>query len=161
MAERIQRTPEQRIADLERQIHAIQRKAAERKTKKSPVLRHVRGAIKAIDKAMKEAGGDQATRTALGEARATLSACLSLAGVLVPAPGGAARRAVAAPSNGAPIASEQLLDYLAAHPGQRGEQIAKALGTESATMRPLMKRLIGEGKVKTQGRARAMAYWPA
>ena len=158
MTSRTQRSPEQRIADLERQIASIQRKAVERKAKKSPVLRHVRASIKSIDKAVKEANGDQATRTALGEARATLSACLQLNGVLVPASGNATRRTPRA-ANGNEVGTDDLLAYVAAHPGQRGEEIARALGTEASVLRPVMKRLIADGKVTAQGKARAMAYW--
>ena len=44
------------------------------------------------------------------------------------------------------------------HPGQRGEQISAALGTDSTTMRPVMKRLIEERKVKTKGERRGMTY---
>ena len=48
--------------------------------------------------------------------------------------------------------------YVSEHAGQRGEQIAAALGTDSNTMRPVMTRLIEERKVKTRVERRGMMY---
>jgi predicted ArsR family transcriptional regulator len=64
-------------------------------------------------------------------------------------------------SSRATIERDDLMAYISAHPGQRGAEIAEALGTDTISMRPTMKRLIEEGKIKAQGRARAMTYSPA
>src|ERR1043165_7938827 len=149
---RTRRTEDERIAELEKKIAAIKAKAARAKIKKDPALKHINAAVKAIDKAH-SASEDHATRQALGEARATLSACLTLngsapKGMLVPQP----RRSSAG------VSAEALLEHLRAHPGQRGEQIAADLGTDTKAMRPVMQRLIAEKKVKTQGQRRGMSY---
>jgi predicted ArsR family transcriptional regulator len=51
-----------------------------------------------------------------------------------------------------------LLTYLRANPGQRAEQIAAALGTDSRTLRPAMKRLTAAGKVRSAGQKRSTTY---
>jgi len=57
--------------------------------------------------------------------------------------------------------SAALLDYVTKNPGQRGEQIAKALHTDVGTMRLPMKKLIADKKVRTQGQRRGMTYFAA
>lgn len=54
---------------------------------------------------------------------------------------------------------QTLLDYVKKNPGQRGEQIAKALRTDVGTMRLPMKALISAKKVKTKGQRRGMTYF--
>jgi hypothetical protein len=151
--ERTRRTPEQRIADLQAKIEAIKHRAERAKVKRNPSMRHMSAALKSVDKAMAETE-DNATRKALEEVRATLSATLALNGVVV-ARGSAPRTRRA----GAGDLSGQLLAYVKAHPGQRGEEIAVALGTDTYAMRPSMKRLIEAGEVKTQGKNRGMRYF--
>ena len=80
---RTRRTPEQLIADLEKKIDQVKRRAEQRKAKKDPTLRHVTGAVRAIDKAL-AVSEDRATKSALDEARATLGAVLTLNGVMHP-----------------------------------------------------------------------------
>ena len=151
---RTRRTEEHRIAALEAQIAAIKAKVARKKVAKDPSLRHISAAVRSIDKAMAESG-DAATRQALSEARSTLSACLSLNGVVIA--GGAKVRTRRA-AGGSSVNEAALLAYVEAHPGQRGEQIAQALGTDSNSMRPAMQRLIADRKIRTRGQRRGMTY---
>ena len=151
---RTRRTAEQIIADLQSEIGRIKARAAQQKAKKDPALRHISGAVRAIDKAMGETK-DKATRTALAEARATLSACLAL-NVAVPASGQGTlapkQRAVARPD------ADQVLDYIRNRPGSRSEEICGELGTDAARLRSVLHRLRDEGKVKVDGKARATKY---
>ncbi len=71
------RSPEARIAALEAQIERIKTRAERAKVRKDPTLRHMRAAVRQIDKAA-GACGDRVTRTQLAEARALISACLAL-----------------------------------------------------------------------------------
>jgi hypothetical protein len=56
---------------------------------------------------------------------------------------------------------EALVAHVKANPGQRGEEIAKALRTDVGTMRLPMLALIEAKKVKTQGQRRGMRYFVA
>jgi hypothetical protein len=154
MIQRTRRTEHDRIAALEAQIAAIKAKAARKKAAKDPSLRHISAAVRSVDKALAESG-DAATRQALSEARSTLSACLSLNGVVIAGGTKVRTRRVAGGSN---VDETALLAYVEAHPGERGEQIAEALGTDSKTVRPVMQRLIAERRVKTRGQRRGMTY---
>lgn len=55
----------------------------------------------------------------------------------------------------------RLLAHVQRNPGQRGDQIAKALGTDVGTMRLPMSKLIGDKKVRTKGQRRGTTYYPA
>jgi len=55
---------------------------------------------------------------------------------------------------------ERLLAHVRSNPGQRGDQIAEALGTDVGTMRLPMRALIGEKKVRTTGQRRGTTYHP-
>jgi predicted ArsR family transcriptional regulator len=153
---RVRRSPEQLIKDLEAKIANIKARAERKKIKRDPSVRHTLGAVRSIDKAL-AATEDKPTRQALDEARSTLSALLSLQGF---AP--KAERNVLAPRRGrAPssaVSADAVLEHVRAHPGQRGEEIATALGTSTAALRPVMKRLIADGAVKTKGERRGMRY---
>lgn len=154
---RVRRTDVQLIADLQARILQLNRRAEQRKVKRDPALRHIAAALRSIDKAEAESR-DPATRHALDEARATLSACLSLNRAVHKADRGATE---SQPRRSArTVEVGDLLAHVRKNPGQRGEQIAAVLGTDSNAMRPLMRKLIAEKKVKTKGQRRGMSYYP-
>ena len=68
-------------------------------------------------------------------------------GTLIPRP-----RAVGRPEAG------QVIAYLRKHPSSRSEEISRELGTDTASLRPVLHRLRDEGKVKLVGKARATRY---
>lgn len=157
MKKRTRRSEEQLIADLEKQIAHIKVRAEQRKAKKSPAIRSMQTALKALDKALGESE-DAATRKALGEARSTISACLSLNGA-TPSTLTAAKPGGRRSSDEVVELAAQLLAYVAKNPGHRAEQIANALGSDTGTIRLPMKKLIANRKVRTTGQKRAMAYF--
>jgi hypothetical protein len=154
--EMARRTEEQLISDLEAEIQRLKHRAQQRKVTKSPAIKHTANALKAIDSAMAETD-DRPTRQALEEARSTLVACLAIAGVIIPASTGKVRRGTHDKSQ----LAEALLAHVKAHSGQRGEQIAAALGTDVNAMRPMMKSLIADNKITTRGQRRGMQYFAA
>lgn len=147
------RTEEQRIAELEAKIAELRARAEAKKVKKDPALKFVSAAQRSLEKAS-SATDDKAIRKALEEARATLSAILSLNGVSMTPKGSAPKRVV----RGGAVDRDVLLDHLRKNPGRRGEEISGALGIDTKAMRPVMKRLIEDGLVKTQGERRGMQY---
>ena len=56
------------------------------------------------------------------------------------------------------IEEGRLLDYIRAHPGQRTEEIAAGLGTDTAGVRPALVALKQAGAVVVEGKARATRY---
>ena len=148
---RTRRTAEQMIKDLERKIAEVKARAERKKVQKDPALRHISGAVRSIDKAV-QATSDAATRKALEDARTTLGACLSLNGV-EPKKGVLTPRRAAAK-----VEPKAVLAYLKDHPGSSGEQIAEAVGADTASVRPVLKGLIAEGQAKSRGKARGTRY---
>src|SRR5262245_33985441 len=146
---RTRRSEEQLIADLESRIAGLKERAATKAVKRDPTFRLISKSIKAIDAAA-SATGDQAVRSALQEARAMLSACMQLKGVIIPAG-----------RSGASVEPAAILAYVTKNPGQRGEHIAAGLGTDTKAIRRPMKQLIEAGQVKTKGERRGMQYWAA
>jgi DNA-binding MarR family transcriptional regulator len=51
-----------------------------------------------------------------------------------------------------------VLIYLTNNPGSSGEQVAEAMGTDTATVRPVVKKLIADGAVAAHGKGRGMRY---
>ena len=156
-------SPEDQIAALERKIQTIKKKAEEKRMKANPAVKHIRAALKALDKGM-GACSEAAIRKELGEARAMLAACLSLAsaGATVQVSStsdGSSRRAASAPIN-VNSRPDQIMEYVIKNPGLRGELIADALGTDTKSMRAPMKKLIEQKRIRTTGQARATAYHP-
>jgi hypothetical protein len=156
-AGRIRRTPEQIIKDLESKIAKIKAAAERKAVKKDPALRFISAAVRSVDKAA-SATKDQATRTHLNEARATLTSCLALHGVAVKGGGG---KSPGRTRRSAEVSAEAVLDYLLQHPGSSSTDVANQLGTDSQTLRPVLHQLRDEGKIKVEGQARATRYSPA
>ena len=144
------RGEDQLIAHLQAKIESIKARAAVKAAQKDPTFRYVNKAIKSIDAAMASTG-DQALRIALQEARATLSACMQLKGVLMPQNGGSRNS----------VDPGAILAYVRKNPGQRGEHIAAGLATDTKALRSPMKRLVEAGQIKTKGERRGMQYWEA
>lgn len=147
---------DQMIADLEAKIAVIKERDARKKAKSDPALRHVGAALKAIDKAQ-AALQDGASRRSLGEARAALESVLARGGASAGSDQGGAVRTRRSAHELQDLASS-LLTYVRSNPGQRGEQIAEALSSDTSTIRPVMKRLIADGKITTEGQRRGMTY---
>jgi hypothetical protein len=151
---RTRRTPEQLIAELEAKIAGVKRRAEQQKVKKDPALRHITGAVRAIDKAASSTQ-DGATRTALGEARTALTAVLTLNGVVVRSTGRVGPRRTGSVA----VEPDQVARYIAEHPGSRAEDIATALGTGTAELRPALMKLRSAEAVEPKGKARATRYY--
>ena len=147
------KTEEQRIAELEAKIASLRARAEAKKVKKDPALKFVSAAQRSIEKAMSTTE-DKAMRKALEEARSTLAAVLGLSGVTLTPKGSGVKRIV----RGGAIDRDVLLDHVRKNPNRRGEEISAALGVDTKAMRPVMKRLIEDGLVKTQGERRGMQY---
>jgi hypothetical protein len=153
---RNRRSTDDLIADLEAELAAVKAQAERKKVKKDPSLRHISSALRSIEAALEQTE-DSVTRGALGEARATLSACLSLNGA-APAKGHATLSPRPRSRRVASVDPAQVLEYLAKHAGARSEEMAAELGTDTAALRPILHRLRDEGRIRVEGKARATRY---
>jgi type II secretory pathway component HofQ len=142
---------EQRIAELDAQLNALRQRIA---AKRNPALKHALAACKELDKAL-EVCEETGTRRALSSAREILTGVVGAAGSAGTTDAVAPRRGRRA---GGAIEPDALLAHVQANPGQRGEQISQALGVDTRTLRPVMKRLIEAGQVATAGQRRGMTY---
>jgi len=149
-ARRQRRSIEQQIADLQAKITAIQEREALRRAKTDPVLRNVATALKGVEKAL-ALEPEAPTAEVLQQVHTLLAGLMEGEAPVMPARRG--RRAAAKEDLPA-----QILAHLRDQPAQRSEQIASALGTDTATLRPVLKRLIADGKVETEGQKRGMTY---
>lgn len=157
---RQRRAPEDLIAALQSKIEAIKARAERKRARSNPSIRYTTAAVRNIDKAMASAD-DAVLRRTLEEARGSLAAYLTMQGV-VPAGspgarGGGGRRS----TEDVERMGDSLLAYVEKNPGQRGEDIAAGMQSDTKTMRLPMKKLIADGKVRTKGERRAMRYYPA
>jgi hypothetical protein len=157
---RQRRAPEDLIAALESKIEAIKARAERKRARANPAIRYTTAAVRNIDKAMATAD-DNVLRKTLEDARGSLAAYLTMQGV-VPA-GNAAARSTGGRRSAEDVErmGDSLLAYVEKNPGQRGEDIASGMQSDTKTMRLPMKKLIAEGKVRTKGERRAMRYYPA
>ena len=88
--------------------------------------------------------------------RRRLGACLAMngaspKGVLKPARHSAARA-------GAAVDAQSVLVYIKNYAGSSGEQIAREAGTDTATLRPVLRELIAAGEITTSGKGRGTRY---
>jgi hypothetical protein len=142
---RQRRSLDQQIEALQSKILALREREARKQAKTDPAMRLATSAVKSIDKAL-AATKSAEMRKALTQARSTLAGHLGLDG---------APRSRAAANDDLP---EALLSYVRSNPGQRSEHIAAALSTDAVAIRPVMKRLIAAGQVRTEGQKRGMTY---
>jgi hypothetical protein len=157
---RIRRDAEQLVADLQAKIEAIKARVARKRVKANPAVRYTVAAVRSIDKAL-AATTDNVMRRTLEEAGGVLGAYLTLQGV-IPAAGSGQRGASGRRSSeDVEQMGASLLAYVKKNPGQRGEQIAEALRTNTKTMRLPMHKLIADKVVKSKGERRGMRYYPA
>jgi len=157
---RNRRAPEDLIAALESKIESIKARAERKRARANPAVRHTVAAVRNIDKAMASAE-DSVLRKTLEEAHGGLTAYLKLQGVV--SANGSAQRASGGRRSSDDVEQMRasLLSYVRKNPGQRGEDIAAGLETDSKTIRLPMKKLIADGQVRTKGERRGMRYYPA
>jgi hypothetical protein len=160
LPKRHRRSAEQVIAALEAEIEAIRERAARRKRKSDPTTRYTLAAVRSMEKAS-AAATDPVLKKALEEARGGLAAYLTFQGIVPAARAGAQARIVRRSTEALEQTGASLLDYVREHPGQRSEDIATALGSDTKAIRKPMQTLLAERKLKTTGARRGMRYYAA
>jgi hypothetical protein len=117
-------------------------------------------ALRSLDQAL-NATDDSVLRKALDEARTTVSSSLSLLGITPKT--ARPRKVLASNARRKPSGkfdADSVLTYVRNNPGQRGEDLAAAFATDTATLRPILKALVADGKVRAEGERRWMRYFP-
>jgi hypothetical protein len=144
-------TIEQRIEELQAKIEGIKRREERKKVRARPEVKHLNLALRSIDKGL-NASEDQVLRKALDEARATVSSCLGLLGI--------SPRAKLVPKRRAKVALDPaaVLTYVRNNPGEKGEAIAAQFGTDTATLRVVLKQLAADGAITSEGKGRGTVY---
>ncbi len=107
-------------------------------------------ALEAVQQAL-GAGGASAARRSAGPGRKPSAAGKGSSAGGRKSPG-------AAPKGNAAQVAEKLLAEIRRQPGQRLEEIARALKTTTANLRPALDLLLGQGRVRTEGKARGTNY---
>lgn len=153
------RSEQQQIEILQAKIKAIQERAQRKSVRANPAIKHMSAALRSVNKAL-NASEDKVLRKALDEARETLAACLSLTGVTPKAAKAASAPRGRARGEGRPDA-DNLMRFVKSNPGTNSEKLSAALGTDAASMRPVMHELIASGKLRTEGQRRGTRYFPA
>ena len=154
------RTIQERIDELQAKIQAIQNREERKKVRARPEVKHLNMALRSIDKGL-NASEDAVLRKALDEARATVSSCLGLLGVTPRAAKATLtpkRRAKAAK---AALDASMVLTYIKNNAGMKGVAIAEEFGTDTATLRPVIKHLAADGAIRSEGKGRGTAYLAA
>ncbi len=158
---------EEKIKQLEQKIAAIKARVERQKVAKNPAVKPLNAALSYIDKALNSTE-DKVLRQSLDEARATVASCLGLLGVTAGAKRGGRRlltprRRAASTGDNGPMEmvadANDLLTYLANNPGSSSEVLSKQFSTDANTLRPVMRKLIDDGKVRTKGEKRGTRYF--
>ncbi len=148
---------DEQIKRLEAKIKLIKERAEKKKARKNPSVKFMAAALRSIDKAL-NAAEEPAIRKALDEARGTVSSCLALCGVKQGTSRGTLTLRLRAQGSAVPN-TQDLLTFMKGNPGSRSEQISAALGSDAATLRTAMQKLIDAGKVRTEGQRRGRKYF--
>jgi len=154
------RTIQERIDELQAKIAAIKARDERKRAKENPAVAPLTQALKSLDRAL-NATDDKPLRTALDESRTIVVSCLGLLGVTPKAAkAGAAPklRAKAATAPKSDLDAAAVLTFIKNNGGMKGEVIAAEFGTDTATLRPVLKQLAADGAIKSEGKGRGTTY---
>jgi hypothetical protein len=91
---RYRRSPEEMIADLQKEIERLKTHAAAKKAKQSPEVKHVVAAVRSLDECL-ETVRDKALKKTVAEAKELLTSYLKLEGIPLPKKRGPRKKKVA------------------------------------------------------------------
>ena len=149
---------EDKIKQLEAKIADIKARAERQKVRKNPSIKFMKAGLRSIENAMRSTD-DAVLRKSLDDARANVSACLSLSGVTARGSKSVLNPRPRGTDNGAAPDANDLLGYLKKHPGAKSEQISAALSTDAIALRKTLQPLMDDGKVRTEGQKRGRRYF--